>query len=255
MRLDRCLPPLLDVLDRHGAKGTFFVLGWVAAKLPHVVHQIADAGHEIASHGYWHRRVPTMTAAEFRDDVRTSKVALEQLIGRPVVGYRAPSFSILRGFEWTFDILVDEGFTYDSSLFPIRRRGYGYPGSPRWPYVIERPGGRLAEFPLATTRFAGVTLPAAGGGYLRHFPFALIRRAFQEASARKMPATFYTHPWEIDPDQPRAPVSPITRARHYRNLSKTLPRIERLLSEFSFTTIASGHNLMTSSSGARVALT
>jgi polysaccharide deacetylase family protein (PEP-CTERM system associated) len=247
-RLDRTLPRLLALLEEHGTHGTFFVLGWVAEQMPQLVRQIADAGHEVACHGHWHRRVPTLTPDEFREDIRTAKVTLEQVTGRPVLGFRAPSFSILRGYEWTFDVLIDEGFTYDSSLFPVWRRGYGYPGSPRWPHVIQRPAGRLAEFPLATTRFVGVTLPAAGGGYLRHFPFGLIRRAFREASARGMPATFYTHPWEIDVTQPRVQVSLLTRARHYRGLSQTLPRIERLLSEFPFTTIASGLNQIPTSS-------
>lgn len=196
-----------------------------------------------------------MTSNEFREDVRTSKAALEDVTGRQILGFRAPSFSILRGYEWTFDVLIEEGFSYDSSLFPIWRRGYGYPGAPRWPHVIERPAGRLVEFPLATARFAALTLPAAGGGYLRHFPFTLIRRAFRKASAQGMPATFYTHPWEIDTGQPRVPAPLLTRLRHYRGLARTLPRIERLLSEFSFTTIASRlSQITTSAPGARIAI-
>jgi len=196
-----------------------------------------DAGHEIASHGYWHRRVTSLSPAEFRDDLRASKYALEDLAGAPVVGYRAPSFSIIPGYEWAFDVLLEEGFRYDSSLFPIRRRGYGYPGASREPNVISRHAGNLAEFPLATTEFGGVTIPAAGGGYLRQFPFSVIRRAFQEATARGSAATFYIHPWEIDPEQPRLPVSLLTRVRHYRGLGTTLPRIKQLLAEFRFTSI------------------
>ena len=238
-RLDRSIPPLLEELARAGSKGTFFVLGWVADRSPDVVREIARAGHEIASHGFWHRRVNTMSAPEFREDVRSSKAVLQDLIGEPVNGYRAPSFSIVPGLEWAFDILLEEGYRYDSSLFPIRRRGYGYPSSPRWPHVIQRPGGGLNEFPLATASFAGLTLPAAGGGYLRQLPFALIRRGFAEAEARGQPATFYIHPWEIDPDQPRLPVGLITRLRHYRGLSRTLGRTRRLLAEFRFTSIGS----------------
>ncbi|MEP6492889.1 MAG: XrtA system polysaccharide deacetylase [bacterium] len=238
VRLDRSIPTLLDALERRGARGTFFVLGWVAAHSPEIVRRIASAGHEIASHGYWHRRIPTMTPAQFREDLRASKAVLEDLTGTPVLGFRAPSFSIIPGFEWAFDVLLDEGFRYDSSLFPIRRTGYGYPTAPRVPHMIRRPAGALAEFPLATTSIGSLAIPAAGGGYLRQFPFALIRRAFSEASRAGIPATFYIHPWEIDPDQPRVPVSWLTRIRHYRGLSDTLPRIERLLAEFQFVPMA-----------------
>jgi polysaccharide deacetylase family protein (PEP-CTERM system associated) len=236
-RVGRSIDRLLDAMDRHGATGTFFVLGWIAKYRPEVVRRIVDAGHEIASHGYWHRRVTSLSPAEFRDDLRASKYALEDLAGAPVVGYRAPSFSIIPGYEWAFDVLLEEGFRYDSSLFPIRRRGYGYPGASREPNVISRHAGNLAEFPLATTEFGGVTIPAAGGGYLRQFPFSVIRRAFQEATARGSAATFYIHPWEIDPEQPRLPVSLLTRVRHYRGLGTTLPRIKQLLAEFRFTSI------------------
>ena len=238
-RLDRTIPLLLDQLARHQSRGTFFTLGWVARHEPAVVRQIADAGHEIASHGFWHRRVNTLTPAAFREDLRSSKKALEELAGQPVLGYRAPSFSISPGTEWAFDVLLEEGFRYDSSLFPIRRRDYGYPSAPRVPHAIRRAGGTLVEFPMATVRLPGLTLPAAGGGYLRQLPFGLIRRAFRDASARRSSATFYIHPWELDPDQPRLPVGMLTRVRHYRGLSRTLGRIEALLNEFRFTSIAS----------------
>jgi polysaccharide deacetylase family protein (PEP-CTERM system associated) len=241
-RLDRSVPPILDSLARADAKGTFFVLGWVAEKNPAIVRSIVDAGHEIASHGYWHRRVVTLTPAQFREDLRQSKDVLENVAGAPVLGFRAPSFSIIPGCEWAFDVLLEEGFLYDSSVFPIRRSGYGNPDAPRVPYVIRRAAGTLAEFPLATTSIFGVTMPAAGGGYLRQFPFALIRRAFAEGSARGVPSTFYIHPWEIDPEQPRMPVSLLTRMRHYRGLDKTLAHIDRLLGEFRFVSIASALN-------------
>jgi len=183
--------------------------------------------------------VTALDRETFREDVRSSKLALEDLIGAEVVGYRAPSFSIIPGYEWAFDVLIEEGYRYDSSLFPIRRRGYGYPNALRIPHVIQRPGGRIAEFPLATTSFLRFPVPAAGGGYLRQFPLAIIRRAFREASERSEPATFYIHPWEIDPGQPRLPVSALNRLRHYRGLGGTLGRIDDLLEEFSFGTIAS----------------
>jgi polysaccharide deacetylase family protein (PEP-CTERM system associated) len=236
-RLDHSIPLLLEHLDTAGARGTFFVLGWVARHRPAIVRRIAAAGHEIASHGFWHQRVHTLSPAQFREDVRSAKAELENLVGDAVQGYRAPSFSIVPGGEWAFDVLLEEGYRYDSSVFPIRRRGYGYPGAPRDPYAIARPSGTLLEFPLATAALAGAVVPAAGGGYLRHFPFWLIQRAFAQAGARGRPATFYVHPWEIDPRQPRLDVGLLTRIRHYHGLSRTLDRIDALLSRFRFTAI------------------
>ena len=236
-RLSRSMPLLLEALGRHGARATFFVLGWVAKHQPDIVRAIVREGHEVASHGFWHQRLTTLTPDAFRADVRASKEALEAVSGQQVIGYRAPSFSIVPGGEWAFDVLLEEGFQYDSSLFPIRRRGYGYPGAPRVVHAIRRGAGTLTEIPLATATLAGLVLPAAGGGYLRQLPFALIRRAFRQASSRAIPATFYIHPWELDPDQPRLPVGAVTQLRHYRGLSRTLQRIERLLTEFRFTSI------------------
>jgi polysaccharide deacetylase family protein (PEP-CTERM system associated) len=182
--------------------------------------------------------VVTQTPEAFREDVRDSKAALEDLIGAPVDGYRAPSFSILPGGEWAFDVLLEEGYRYDSSRFPIRRAGYGNPGTPETPYWIRRPAGALLELPLATLRLGRTLLPAAGGGYLRQFPFAVIRRAFRQADARTAPAMFYIHPWEADPGQPRLPVPWLTRVRHYRGLSRTVPLMHQLLGEFPFTSVA-----------------
>lgn len=234
-RLGHSIPVLLDLLARFKTHGTFFVLGWVARHSPDVVRRIVAAGHEVASHGFWHQRVMTLSAEQFRADVRASKAALEDLTGVAVHGYRAPSFSIVPGCEWAFDVLVEEGFSYDSSVFPIRRPGYGYAGAPRIPHVMRRAAGELFEFPLATLRVAGLNMPSAGGGYLRHFPLAVVRRGLAQADAAGTPATFYLHPWEIDPDQPRVPASALTRLRHYRGLERTLPRLERLLGEFAFT--------------------
>lgn len=237
-RVARSIDALLEVLDRHSVRGTFFVLGWLAEHRPEVVVAIAAAGHEVASHGFWHERVTSLDPQAFRTDVRSSKRVLENLIGSEVAGYRAPNFSIVPGGEWAFDVLIEEGYRYDSSLFPIRRRGYGYPHAQRGPHVIHRPAGRLAEFPLATTSIFRYPVPAAGGGYLRHFPLAVIRRAFREASDRREATTFYIHPWEIDEGQPRLPVSVLNRVRHYHGLDGTLLRIDKLLAEFSFGSIA-----------------
>lgn len=238
-RVSASIDRLLEVLERHNARGTFFVLGWIARHRPEVVRAIATAGHEIASHGFWHERVTVHDPDSFREDARASKQELQDVVGREILGYRAPNFSIVPGLEWAFDVLLEEGYTYDSSLFPIRRRGYGYPNARSFPHVIQRPSGGLAEFPLATTSLFGYRIPAAGGGYLRHFPLAIIRRAFKEANDRGEPSTFYIHPWEIDPEQPRLPVSALNRVRHYRGLDGTLARINQLLAEFSFSTIAS----------------
>lgn len=238
-RVGRSIEELLASLDKHEVRGTFFVLGWIAKHRPEVVRAIVRAGHEVSSHGFSHQRVTTLDRNAFREDLRSSKAALESVTGLSVVGYRAPNFSIVPGWEWAFDILIEEGYLYDSSLFPIRRRGYGYPTAERVPHFIQRPFGKLAEFPLATTTILRYPIPAAGGGYLRQLPFAITRRAFLEATERCVPATFYVHPWEIDPGQPRLGVSYLNRIRHYRGLEWTLGRVNRLLGEFSFGTIAS----------------
>jgi polysaccharide deacetylase family protein (PEP-CTERM system associated) len=229
---------LLDLLGRTGARATCFVLGWVAERHPALVRRIAAEGHEVASHGWWHRRIGSLTPEELRQEVRDSKRLLEDLTGKPVDGFRAPSFSITPGREWAFDVLLEEGYTYDSSLFPIRRPDYGYPASPVVPHEIRRPSGVLLEIPMATARVFGMRIPAAGGGYLRQLPYALIQRAARDAVARRRPGMFYIHPWEIDPDQPRFPVGLLTRVRHYGGLEKTLGHLERLLTEFRFTSVA-----------------
>lgn len=228
---------LLDLLARHGATGTFFVVGWLADRKPGLVRRIAEAGHEIASHSWWHRRVTTLTPAEFRADVVQAKARLEEISGRAVHGFRAPSFSIVPGTEWAFDILLETGHTYDSSVFPIRRPGYGWPGAPTVPYDIVRPSGVLREYPMTTLDLLGLRLPAAGGGYLRQLPYGLIRRAFLGHQVRGEPGMFYIHPWEVDPGQPRIACDWLTRLRHYRGLRRTLPCLERLMAEFRFESI------------------
>jgi polysaccharide deacetylase family protein (PEP-CTERM system associated) len=234
-RIERNVDLLLDLLARHTTTSTFFSLGWIAAKHPGVIRRIAEAGHEVASHGWWHRRVNCLTPEEFRSEVRSSKAILEDVSGQRVIGFRAPNFSILPGTEWAFDVLLEEGYAYDSSLFPIKRRGYGYPKAASLPHFITRSAGRLLELPMTTMVWAGVRLPAAGGGYFRHFPYKLTRWAFEQYSRRGVSGTFYIHTWEVDQDQPRLPVPWLTRVRHYRGLSLTLSRLERLLSEFRFT--------------------
>ena len=231
---------LLELLAAHRTRGTFFVLGLVAERTPAVVRAIAGAGHEIASHGWEHRRVTELTPEEFRTSVRRSKQLLEQMVGVPVLGYRAPSYSIVAGREWALDVLAEEGYRYDSSLFPVRRPGYGYAAGERDPHWLERPAGRLAELPPATWRVLGANLPAAGGAYFRIFPYRLVPAALRQCEARGVPGVFYLHPWEVDPDQPRLRVSLSARLRHYTGLRRTIPRLQRLLGEFRFTAIADG---------------
>jgi polysaccharide deacetylase family protein (PEP-CTERM system associated) len=229
---------LVDLLQARGAVGTFFVLGWVAQRHPDLVRHIHAAGNEIASHGFWHRRVPTLEREQFREDVRISKQILEDIVGESVAGYRAPSFSIVPGTEWALDVLIEEGYRYDSSLFPIQRRGYGYPDARHVPHTIVRPSGRIRELPLTTVRIGGRRWPAAGGAYFRHFPYAITRAALRSRVAKHEPGVFYIHPWEIDPEQPRLRVSAVTRLRHYGGIARAIPRLEQLLKDFRFTSVA-----------------
>ncbi|HET9440608.1 MAG TPA: XrtA system polysaccharide deacetylase [Longimicrobiales bacterium] len=229
---------LLDLLDSKQMRGTFFVLGWIAERYPALVRDIAQRGHEVASHGTDHRRVTFLTPSEFRGSVRDSKQILEQVTGQKVSGYRAPSFSIVAGREWALDILAEEGYAYDSSLYPVRRSGYGYRAALPHPYVIRTESGPLMEFPPATLQMFGAKLPAGGGAYLRLLPGLLVRSALQQAQARGYPATLYIHPWEVDPDQPRVAVPMLTRIRHYGYLERTYPRLRQLCERFSFRAIA-----------------
>jgi polysaccharide deacetylase family protein (PEP-CTERM system associated) len=229
---------ILELMGRHTAQGTFFIVGWVAERHPALVKEIAASGHEVASHTWDHRRVTEQSPEEFRTSVRRTKDLLEDLTGTPCVGFRAPSYSIVRGTEWALDVLLEEGYRYDSSLFPVRRPGYGYQGGARDPHWLERPAGRIAEVPPATVRRLGVNLPAAGGAYFRLLPYRLVATGLRDAAARGQPGTFYVHPWELDPGQPRLARSPLVRWRHYGRLGATAARLERLLAEFAFRAIA-----------------
>lgn len=229
---------LLELMDTLDARGTFFVLGWVAQRHPDLVRTIARAGHEVASHGWDHRRVTRQSRAEFRASVRRSKQLLEELTGLPVLGFRAPSFSIVPGREWALDELLETGYAYDSSLFPVRRPGYGYPGAQRFIHRWVRPAGILVEVPPATLRVCGCNLPAAGGAYLRHFPVGLVSAALRAFGRRGEAGTVYVHPWEWDAGQPRLPAGWLTRVRHYGGLETTWRKMQTLLREFRFVPIA-----------------
>jgi len=218
-------------------RATFFVLGWVAQRQAELVRTIARGGHEVASHGWDHVRVTHQTPHQFRESIRRTKHVLEAMTGTAVLGFRAPSFSIVPGREWALDILVEEGYRYDSSLFPVRRPGYGYPGGRPDPYWMGRRAGRLAEIPPATLQWGPLRLPAGGGAYFRLLPYGVVRAALRQCERREVSGTFYVHPWEVDPRQPRVAASWLTRARHYGGLRRTLPRLERLLTEFRFAPI------------------
>jgi polysaccharide deacetylase family protein (PEP-CTERM system associated) len=230
---------LLELLGFHRVKATFFILGWIAERHPQVVQAIRQEGHEIASHGYRHRLLYTMTREEFREDVRRTKAILEELSGEPVIGYRAPSFSIVQDNLWCLDVLQELGFEYDSSLFPIAHDRYGIAGGSRLPYYHTLSGGkRMLEFPPSTVRLLGQNVPVAGGGYFRLFPYRFIRWAIRRLNQHEgAPAIVYLHPWEIDPAQPRINGSLLNRFRHYVNLKKTEPRLRRLLKDFQFVPI------------------
>jgi len=230
---------LLAFFDRRQVRATFFVLGWVAHRFPSLVREIAGLGHEVASHGFHHQRIYTLTPYHFREDVRRAKAVIEDAAGCEVRGYRAPSFSIVRSSLWALDELIEEGHAYDASIFPIHHDRYGIPDAPRYAHVIERPAGTIVEVPASTVRLGRANLPTAGGGYFRLLPYAATRHAIARVNAvDREPVIFYIHPWEIDADQPRLPVSRVARWRHYSNLADTLSRLDRLVSDFAFDTVA-----------------
>lgn len=236
---------LLSLFDNHNVKATFFVLGWVAERFPHLVRNLSDHGHEIASHGYSHQLVYRQSPEVFREETIRSKRIIEDIIGKPVEGYRAASYSITKESLWALDVLGEVGFTWDSSIFPIRHDRYGIPGSPSAPYSIETSNGSIIrEFPLTTAHLMGFSIPAAGGGYFRQFPYPLFRYLFRNASGfGKHPQMFYLHPWEIDPNQPKYNnASWFSRFRHYRNLDCCYSRLERLLKDFRFGTVSESYD-------------
>ncbi|MES2822417.1 MAG: XrtA system polysaccharide deacetylase [Pseudomonadota bacterium] len=232
---------LLQLFTDKNIKITFFILGWVAERYPELVKTIRAQGHEIASHGYSHQLIYKQTPEVFRAETAKSKQILEDLGQAPVIGYRAASYSITRKSLWALDTLAELGFTWDSSIFPTRHDNYGIPGSPEEPYrIITHSGAILTEFPLTTARVFGQSVPAAGGGYFRQYPYALSRWLFDRASLNQSkPQIFYLHPWEIDPDQPRVPnASWFSNFRHYTNLKRCFPRLERMIDDFQFGTIS-----------------
>jgi polysaccharide deacetylase family protein (PEP-CTERM system associated) len=254
-------------------KATFFVLGWLAERYPDLVRRIQKEGHEIACHGYAHKLIYTQSKEELREDVRKAKTVLEDITGSEVIGYRAPNYSITNKSQWAFEILVEEGFEYDSSIFPIRHDFYGMPNAPRFPFIISLNGNQnveflilnyeliktqnskleisnslthslinsraLIEFPLSTVKLLGQNFPISGGGYFRLFPYSLIRRGLKSINQKEnKPFIFYVHPWEFDTDQPRIKgAANLSKFRHYVNLDKTEKKFRRLLKDFNFSSV------------------
>jgi polysaccharide deacetylase family protein (PEP-CTERM system associated) len=233
-RVERNSDAVLALFDRAGARGTFFTLGWVAERYPALIRRIADSGHEVASHGWDHQRVFTMSPEAFRADLRRARQVLEDAGGQPVTGYRAPSFSIDKRTPWAHEILADEGYTYSSSVAPVIHDHYGWPEAPRFAF---RPiaGSTLVELPVTTARLVGRIVAAGGGGFFRLLPYAFSRWAIRQVNGERHPAIFYFHPWEIDPGQPRVADAPLkSKLRHYSRLGAMEAKLERVIREFSW---------------------
>lgn len=228
---------LLNLFDQNHIKATFFVLGWVAEREKSLVEEIHRRGHEVACHGYSHQLVYNQTPDVFREETIKSKALLEDIIQAPVNGYRAASYSITEKSQWALDILAEAGFLYDSSIFPVHHDRYGMPGTPEDPYRLTTPNGQtLVEFPLSTAKLMGYSLPIAGGGYFRLYPYPVTRAGLRQINRQQRPFIFYLHPWEIDADQPRIPAKLFSRFRHYNNLARCEARLQRLLDDFKFDT-------------------
>lgn len=231
LRVDVVTRRLLDLLASHRVRATFFVVGQLARDNPTLVRAMAEAGHEVASHGWDHRRLHRLDADSFREDLRLSKDALEQASGQAVCGYRAPTFSVTRQTAWGLDVLAEEGFTYDSSIYPVRHDRYGVPTAPRGPFVALGRERSILELPPVTLRLAGMNAPMGGGGYFRLFPLSLTQWAIRQTLATATPpiAMLYFHPWEFDPQQQRLALGRLARMRTYVGITRTTARLETLL--------------------------
>ena len=253
-RIEKNTLKILEILDGYKVKATFFVLGWIAERYPGLVKKIHQEGHEIASHGYGHQPISDQTKMGFREDIRISRQILEDIIAERIIGYRAPMYSITQNSMWIFKVLIEEGFKYDSSVFPVRYYRYGTPNTPRFPYVITLDGQTgstdltgstnstdsfIIEFPITTLGVLGENLPIAGGGYFRLFPYEFTKWGLKKINRKEgKPFIFYIHPWEFDVNQPRIKgVSNLAKFRHYINLDKTEDKLRRLLTDFNFSSV------------------
>ncbi|MCS0629254.1 DUF3473 domain-containing protein [Telluria mixta] len=234
-RVEANMDRILALFERHGVRATFFTLGWIAERYPQVVKRIVAAGHELASHGYGHLRASDQTRAEFANDIRSAKALLEDIGGQAVLGYRAPSFSIGRDNLWALDELLDAGYRYSSSIYPVVHDHYGMPEAPRFAFYPNGTDG-LLEIPITTVQMMGRNLPAGGGGYFRLLPYALSRWMMAKVNREDgQPALFYFHPWEVDPGQPRPEgLGAKARFRHYINIDRMERRIESLARDFAW---------------------
>ena len=236
-RVENNTNKLVELLAQHGTKATFFVLGWVAERYPGLVKLLVGQGHEIASHGYGHELITDQTPKMFRDDVRRAKGILEDICGKRVYGYRAPSFSITEDTKWAIPILTEEGYLYDSSIFPVLHDRYGMPNATPTVHLLRGEAGCIWEIPPSTVNILGMRLPVAGGGYFRLFPYPILRQLLKRIERAGHPLVMYLHPWELDPDQPKMQGSWLSMFRHYINLHKTGARLRSLLEGFCFTSI------------------
>lgn len=229
-RVEKNTRRILDIMDEHGARGTFFTVGWVAEHYPDLIREIHRRGHEIGAHSYHHELIYDMTPEQFRQDLRRTRRAIEACGVGPVIGFRAPSFSVVERNLWALDILRKEGFKYDASIFPAAHARGGIANAARFPHWIQD----LAEFPMSTMQVLGRSLPFSGGGYFRLFPYALIRYGMNQSARQGKPTIVYVHPWEFDPDQPRLNAKGVDRFKHYVNLDKTEAKFRQLLRDYHF---------------------
>jgi polysaccharide deacetylase family protein (PEP-CTERM system associated) len=236
-RVERNTHRLLELLATAKTRATFFILGWVAERYPDLVKAIASQDHEIASHGYRHKLLTSMTPEQFREDIRRAKGILEDVTGWPVLGFRAPSFTVMKSTLWALPILVEEGFAYDASIFPIRHDRYGMPEADPYYHLRSTSSGMIWEIPPSTVQFGSLRAPIGGGGYFRLVPYRVLRPLLKQVEGDGHPLVMYFHPWEIDPEQPRLKAPLVSVFRHYVNLSKTQSRLTQLLADFRFAPI------------------
>lgn len=234
-RVEQSTRTVLQIAAETNTVGTFFVLGWVAERYPELVREIQSAGHEIGCHSQQHQLVYELGPDRFRADLRTSRDVLQQITGTPIRLYRSPSFSVTRKSLWALPILAEEGFTIDSSIYPVRHDRYGIPDAPRQPFLYDTPSGAIAEFPGMVCNVGATNVPVGGGGYLRLLPWFVTERMLRQVRRQGRPLNVYIHPWEFDPQQPRIKASLKSRFRHYQNLSTTAPKIRAMLQQFRLT--------------------
>ncbi len=234
-RIEKYCHEFLDILERHDTKATFFVLGYLAEKYPHLIKMIHQAGHEIGSHGYGHNQIFKLTPEEFNREIVRTNEAIMAVTGKQPIGFRAPIFSITGESLWAFNILAENGYVYDSSIFPVFNYRYGVVKSDRFRHIITaESGAQIVEIPVATARLFGVNLPVGGGAYFRIWPYAVTKWGFRQMNRTGNPAVFYVHPWEIDPDQPKAAMPKRIYLTHYYGLGSTRRKLHKLLSDFEF---------------------